>query len=189
MSVTFSGTVTGVTGGVQQAYALQHDPLLEGQLSDIRDNTIATYINETGGVIAFGNAVIFNSGGTADASAKTVSGTALPLAGVNVLTYVDETALDGANRPGVKATQAMNVANEGAVAVYVHGTVSPATAVRVIHTASGTLVAGQFAATSVSGKTALVSNARYLSSVTGSGLAILELNGPSLALTADTTTA
>jgi hypothetical protein len=34
--------------------------------------------------------------------------------------------------------------------------------------------------------TARLSNARYLSSVTGSGLAIVELNGPSFTLTADT---
>lgn len=189
MTIVFSGVSTGSAGGVQQTYALTHTAYLEGQLSDIRDNTIGTYVNETGSVLAFGNAVVFNSGGTGAQSAKTVAGTDLPLAGVNVLTYVDETALDSANRPGVKDDQVMNVVNEGAVVVYVHGTVTPATAVRVVHTTSGVRTAGRFSAANVSGVTALVSNARYLSSVTGSGLAILELNGPSLSLTADTTTA
>ena len=188
MAVTFTQPVTGVTGGVQQAYALQHDPLLEGQLSDMRDNTIGTYVNETAAVLAFGNVLTYASGGTVDNSAKTISGTSETVVGVNILTYVDETALDGDSRPGVKVNQALNVMNEGAVAVYVHGSVTPASTVRVVHTASGSLIPGRFAATAISGITAVLSNARYLTSA-ASGLAILELNGPSFALTADDTTA
>lgn len=184
MAVTFSGA-SGSAGGVQKTYALQHTALLEGQLSDIRDNTIGTYINETNAVLAFGNVVVYNSGGTVANSAKTISAATDTVQGVNVLTYVDETALDTNSRPGVKDEQVMNVANEGAVAVYVHGSVTPATAVRVIHTATGVQYAGQFRSAALSGKTALLANARYLSSVTGSGLAIVELNGPSFSLTAD----
>ena len=184
MTVTFSGA-SGAAGGVQQTYSLVHAALLEGQLSDIRDNTIGTYINETGAALAFGNVVVYNSGGTVDNSARTISGTTGIVQGVNVLTYVDETALDLNSRPGVKAQQVLNVANEGAVAVYVHGSVTPATAVRVIHTATGVQYAGQFRSAALSGKTALLANARYLTSVTGSGLAVVELNGPSFTLTAD----
>ena len=186
MAVTFSTSGTPSAGGVQQSYALQHDALLEGQLSDIRDNTIGTYVNETAGALAFGNVVVYNSGGTVANSAKTIGGTGETVVGVNVLTYVDETALDSNSRPGVKDEQVLNVANEGAVAVYVHGSVTPATAVRVIHTATGVQYAGQFRSASLAGKTAVLSNARYLTSVTGSGLAIVELNGPSFTLTADT---
>jgi hypothetical protein len=80
----------------------------------------------------------------------------------------------------------LNVANEGAVAMYVHGSVNPATTVRVVHTATGVRYAGQLLASGWSGRTAVLSNARYLSSITGSGLAIVELNGPSFTLTADT---
>ena len=184
MAVTFSGA-SGSAGGVQQTYALQHTALLEGQLSDIRDNTIGTYINETNAVLAFGNVVVYNSGGTVANSAKTISAATDTVQGVNVLTYVDETALDTNSRPGVKDDQVVNVANEGAVAVYVHGSVTPATAVRVIHTATGVQYAGQFRSAALSGKTALLANARYRSSVTGSGLVIVELNGPSFTLTAD----
>lgn len=185
MTVTFSGA-SGAAGGVQQTYALVHAALLEGQLSDIRDNTIGTYINETNAVLAFGNVVVYNSGGTVANSAKTISATGDTVQGVNILTYVDETARDTNSRPGVKDEQVMNVANEGAVAMYVHGSVTPATAVRVIHTATGVQYAGQLRAAALSGKTAVLSNARYLSSITGSGLAIVELNGPSFTLTADT---
>jgi hypothetical protein len=152
MAVTFTPSGTASAGGVQQSYALVHAALLEGQLSDIRDNTIGTYVNETGSVIPFGNVVAFNQAGTVANSARTIgSGTAI-VAGVNVLTYVDETALDANSRPGVKNQQVLNVANEGAVAVYVHGSVTPATAVRVVHTATGVRYAGQFRAAVSSGQ-------------------------------------
>lgn len=185
MAVTISGFGTATAGGVQQSYDLTHTAFLEGQPSDIRDNTVITGINETNAVLPFGNVVVYNSGGTVAGSVKTVSGSGDTVMGVNMLTYVDETAEDANSRPGVKDEQAANVMSEGAIAVYVHGNVTPATAVRVIHTATGVKYAGQLSATVISGKTAVLSNARYLSSVTGSGLAILELNGPSFTLTGD----
>jgi len=185
MAVTFTTSGTPSAGGVQQTYALEHDALLEGQLSDIRDNTIGTYVNETGAVLAFGNVVVYNSGGTVANSAATISGSSDVVVGINVLTYVDETAEDSNGRPGVKTAQAANVANEGAVAVYVTGAVTPASPVRVLYSASGTGKAGQFSHAFASGKTVRLSNARFLSSTTTSGIAILELNGPSFTLSAD----
>jgi Flp pilus assembly protein CpaB len=185
MAVTFSASGTASAGGVQQSYALEHTALLEGQLSDIRDNTIGTYINETGAVLPFGNVMVYNTAGTVANSATTISGASDTVQGVNVLTYVDETALDGDSRPGVKNQQVMNVANEGAVAVYVTGAVSPTSPVRVLYSASGTGKAGQFSHAFASGKTVRLANARFLSTTTSSGIAILELNGPSFTLSAD----
>lgn len=185
MAVTFTASGTAAAGGVQQSYALELTALLEGQLSDIRDNTIGTYINQTGAVIAFGNVVAYASGGTVANSAKTLAATGETVVGLNVLTYVDETALDSDGRPGVKTAQVLNVANEGAVAVYVTGAVNPTSPVRVLYSASGTGKAGQFSHAFASGKTVRLSNARFLTSTTGSGLAILELNGPSFTLSAD----
>ena len=185
MAVSFSTSGTASAGGVQQSYALVHAALLEGQLSDIRDNTIGTYINETAVVQPFGDLQVYNLAGTVANSATTISGATGTVLGVNVLTYVDETALNGDLRPGVKIDQVMNVANEGAVAVYVTGAVTPASTVRVLYSASGTGKAGQFSHAFASGKTVRLSNARFLSSTTGSGLAILELNGPSFTLSAD----
>ena len=185
MAVTFSTSGTASAGGVQQTYALQQTALVEGQLSDIRDNTIGTYINETAVVLPFGNVQVYNSGGTVANSAKTLSASGDTVLGINVLTYVDETALNADSRPGVKVDQVLNVANEGAVAVYVTGAVTPASIVRVLYSASGTGKAGQFSHAFASGKTVRMANARYLSSTTGSGLAILELNGPSFTLSAD----
>ncbi|NDH85463.1 hypothetical protein EBY67_00155 [bacterium] len=185
MAVIFTASGTASAGGVQQSYALTHNALLEGQLSDIRDNTIGTYVNETGVVVPFGNAVVYVTSGTVPNSAKTIAATGDTVLGVNVLTYVDETALNSDNRPGVKNNQAMNVANEGAVAVYVTGAVTPASIVRVLYAASGTGKAGQFSHAYASGKTVRLSNARFLTSTTTSGIAVLELNGPSFTLSAD----
>ena len=185
MAVTFSTSGTASAGGVQQTYALQQTALVEGQLSDIRDNTIGTYINETAVVLPFGDVQVYNSGGTVANSAKTLSASGDTVVGINVLTYVDETALNGDSRPGVKIDQVLNVANEGAVAVYVTGAVTPASPVRVLFQASGTGKAGQFSHAFASGKTSRLSNARFLSTTTGSGLAILEINGPSFVLSAD----
>jgi hypothetical protein len=185
MAVTFTTSGTAAAGGVQQSYALVHAALLEGQLSDIRDNTIGTYINETAVVQPFGDLQVYNVAGTVANSATTISGASDTVLGVNVLTYVDETAKNADGRPGVKLDQVMNVANEGAVAVYVTGAVTPASPVRVLYSASGTGKAGQFSHAFASGKTVRLSNARFLTSTTGSGLAILELNGPSFTLSAD----
>jgi len=185
MAVTFTTSGTAAAGGVQQSYALVHAALLEGQLSDIRDNTIGTYINETAVVQPFGDLQVYNLAGTVANSATTISGATGTVLGVNVLTYVDETAQNADGRPGVKVDQVLNVANEGAVAVYVTGAVTPASPVRVLYSASGTGKAGQFSHAFASGKTVRLSNARFLSSTTGSGLAILELNGPSFTLSAD----
>jgi hypothetical protein len=185
MAVTFTTSGSPTAGGVQQSYALVHAALLEGQLSDIRDNTIGTYINETAVVLPFGDVQVYNVAGTVANSATTISGASDTVLGVNVLTYVDETALNGDGRPGVKVDQVLNVANQGAVAVYVTGAVNPTSPVRVLYSASGTGQAGQFSHAFASGKTVRLSNARFLTSTTGSGLAVLELNGPSFTLSAD----
>lgn len=185
MAVTFTASGTPIAGGVQTTYAFVHDAFLEGQLADARPKVIDSYVNETSGVVAFGNMLIWNSGSTVADSARTISGVSGLVVGVNVLTYVDETARDANNRPGAKDRQLMNVVRRGAVVVYVHGGVDPSTPVRVIHTASGVQYAGQFSASAVSGRTALVSNAAYLSKTTGSGLAVLDLNGPNFTLTAN----
>jgi hypothetical protein len=185
MAVTFTTSGTASAGGVQQSYALTHAALLEGQLADIRDNTISTCINETAVVQPFGDLQVYNVAGTVANSATTISGATGTVLGINVLTYVDETAVNSDARPGVKINQVMNVANEGAVAVYVTGTVTPASPVRVLYSASGTGKAGQFSHAFASGKTVRLSNARFLTSTTGSGLVVLELNGPSFTLSAD----
>jgi hypothetical protein len=71
MAVTFTPSGTASAGGVQQSYALVHAALLEGQLSDIRNNTIGTYVNETGvrAVLLVMCRCAFNQAGTVANSA------------------------------------------------------------------------------------------------------------------------
>jgi hypothetical protein len=96
MAVTFTPSGTASAGGVQQSYALVHAALLEGQLSDIRDNTIGTYINETG-VCACPSVMCrctipLAPSPTLLSTLGRASGDTV--VGINVLTYVDETALN-----------------------------------------------------------------------------------------------
>lgn len=185
MAVTFSASGTASVGGVQQSYALTHDRFNEGQISDIRDNTINTGLNETAVVLPFGGVLVYNTAGTVANSVTTISGASDTVMGINALSYVDETALNADGRPGVKVQQAVNTLSEGAVAVYVTGAVTPLSPVRVLYAASGTGKIGQFSHAFASGKTVRLNNARFLTSTTSSGLAVLELNGPSFTLSAD----
>lgn len=189
MAVTFSGASTGAAGGVQQSYSLELTAALEGQLADIRDNSVATFLNETGGAIAFGDLLAVNAGGTVGNSAKTVAATGDTVVGVNALTYIEESVLDANGRPGASDKQALNAVSEGTVAVYVTGAVDYTSPVRVyVTTHTGTTAGaypGRFAHAYVSGKTRRLSNARWVSKTTGAGVALLELNGPSFTLDAD----
>lgn len=189
MTVAFSGVSTGAAGGVQQAYELTHAALVEGQFADIADNTVGTYINETGAVLPFGDLVVVNTAGTVGNSAKTIAATGDSVLGVHGRTYVEETANNSVSRLGASDTQAVNVLTEGKVAVYVTGAVDFTSPVRVLYTThTGTTAGahpGRFSHAFVSGKTMRLSNARWASKTTGAGLAILELNGPSFSLSAD----
>ena len=190
MAVTFSGVSTGVAGGVQSAYALELTAALEGQFADIADNSIATFVNETDAVLAFGNLMVVNTGGTVGNSAKTIAATGDTVVGVNALTYVDETATDANSRPGVADEQAINVMNKGVVAVYCTAAVDFTSPVHVYHTVNTGTTAGsfpgRFAASGEADKTAALSGARWVSKTTAAGIALLELNGPDFTLTADT---
>jgi len=188
MAVTFTPT-PGAAGGVQSSYALELTAALEGQFADIADNSVSTFVNETGAVEAFGGLAVVNTAGTVGNSAKTIATTTDTVVGVNALTYVDETALDANTRPGVKDEQVMNILSKGVVAVYCVEAVDLTDAVRVYHDAdtgvtSGSF-AGRFAATAAANKTAVLSGARWVSKTSAAGIALLELNGPDFTLTAD----
>lgn len=189
MAVTFT-TAAGTAGGVQSSYALELTAALEGQFADIADNNVASFVNETGAVLAYGGLGVVNTAGTVGNSVKTIAGASDTAVGVVALTYVDESATDTNSRPGVKDDQAVNVLSKGVVAVYCVEAVDFTDAVRVYHTADTGVTAGsfagRFAATAASGKTAVLSGARWVSKTTAAGIALLELNGPDFSLTADT---
>ena len=93
MAVTFT-TSAGSAGGVQSSYALELTAALEGQFADIADNSVSTFVNETGAVVAYGNLVVVNASGSVGNSAKTIAAANNTVVGINALTYVDETATD-----------------------------------------------------------------------------------------------
>ena len=72
MAVTFT-TSAGSAGGVQSSYALELTAALEGQFADIADNSVSTFVNETGAVVAYGNLVVVNASGSVGNSAKTIA--------------------------------------------------------------------------------------------------------------------
>ena len=189
MAVSFTTTVTGTPGGVQSSYALELTAALEGQFADIADNNVATFVNETGAGLAFGNLLVVSTGGTVGNSAKTIAATGDTVVGVNALTYIEENAVDANGRPAASTTQALNVINKGVVAVYVTGAVDFTSPVRVLHaTHTGTTAGahpGRFSHAFVSGKTRRLTAARWVSKTTGAGVALLELNGPDFTLAAD----
>lgn len=188
MAVTFSST-PGAAGGVQSSYELELTAALEGQFADIADNNVATFVNETGAGIAFGDLLVVNTGGSVGNSAKTIAATGDTVVGVNALTYIEEKAVDANSRPAASDKQALNVVNQGVVAVYVTGAVDLTSPVRVYYaTHTGTTAGahpGRFSHAFVSGKTRRLSSARWVSKTTGAGIALLELNGPSFTLDAD----
>ena len=189
MAVTFT-TSAGSAGGVQSSYALELTAALEGQFADIADNSVSTFVNETGAVLAYGGLGVVNTAGSVGNSVRTISSAANTPVGVIALTYVDESATDTNSRPGVKDDQAVNILSKGVVAVYCVEAVDLTDAVRVYHhentgVTSGSF-AGRFAATAASGKTAVLSGARWVSKTSAAGIALLELNGPDFSLTADT---
>jgi hypothetical protein len=188
MAVTFTPSA-GAAGGVQSSYELELTAALEGQFADIADNNVATFVNETGAGVAFGDLLVVSTGGTVGNSAKTVAATGDTVVGVNALTYIEETNLDANSRPAAADKQALNVVNKGVVAVYVTGAVDLTSPVRVYFaTHTGTTAGahpGRFSHAYVSGKTRRLSAARWVSKTTGAGIALLELNGPSFTLDAD----
>ena len=188
MAVTFSST-PGAAVGVQSSYELELTAALEGQFADIADNNVATFVNETGAGIAFGDLLVVNTGGSVGNSAKTIAATGDTVVGVNALTYIEEKAVDANSRPAASDKQALNVVNQGVVAVYVTGAVDLTSPVRVLYaTHTGTTAGahpGRFSHVFVSGKTRRLSSARWVSKTTGAGIALLELNGPSFTLDAD----
>lgn len=188
MAVTFT-TSAGSAGGVQSSYPLELTAALEGQFADISDNNVATFVNETGATIAFGDLLVVNGAGTVGNSAKTIAATGDTVVGVNALTYIEETVLDANSRPGASNEQALNVLNKGVVAVYVTGAVDYTSPVRVYYVTNTGATAGahpgRFSHAFVSGKTRRLTGARWASKTTGAGIALLELNGPDFTLTAD----
>lgn len=185
MAVTFSLSSATTSVGVQTAYEQNLTIGHEGMLADITDNTVITGINETDAVLPFGVLVVQDAAGTAGNAVKTVVSDSAVALGIAVDSFAFETTKDSNDRPGYPDNQPVNVLTEGTIIVYSEEAVGVGDAVYVRTVASGTNYAGRFRKTSVSGKTSLVGNAQFVSKTSGAGLALVQVNGPRLTLTAN----
>lgn len=184
MAVTFSLTSATTSVGVQTAYEQNLTIGHEGMLADITDNTVITGINETDAVLPFGVLVVQDSAGAAGNAVKTVVSNSSVALGIALDSFAFETAKDANDRPGYPNEQPVNVLTEGAVIVYSEEAVGVGDPVYVRTVASGTNYAGRFRKSAVTSKSSLVANAQFISKTSGAGLAVVQVNGPILTLTA-----
>jgi hypothetical protein len=196
MAVTYSESLVSNPAGAQGAYPQTLTRGHEGMLGDLQAYVSRSYRNETGAVIPFGHAVLQNGSGTADASAKLPAGaSATNIVGIALDSNTFEVNADAKTadgRVGYPDKETVNVLSKGVVYVYSKDAIAVGDAVRLYHTdgasaASDGSYKGRFGKTAAAGKTfEVTAGARWLSSCAAGGIALLEIDLPGLAVTADT---
>ena len=183
MAVTFTPTAGTLTTGVQSTYAIQHTAAYEGMQADSGLDDIISLVNTSSTLLYYGHLVVAGSNG----GVKVVAGaTDVPLGiSVSTKTYEDYVVKESDGRVGYPATYVANILRKGRIWVYVQEAVAVGDPVRVYHTAATSKVVGRFAKTAAANKTALLNNCQYLTATSGAGLAVIEINGGDLTLTAD----
>lgn len=207
--VTFTPTTVSNPIGVQGAYALTHDASHEGMLADLQNSVVRTYVNQSGNALPFGALVqIDNTPTTNDQYAIDLATGATGNVGIIVdhlsfegvssgnSSYVGSATGPGTNlapdgRAGIPNKRSVPVLRQGVVWVYTTEAVALGDAVRFWDTDYNATVAGafvgRFCKTASSTRTTLLaSGAAWLSETSGAGLALLEINFPSVSFTADT---
>jgi hypothetical protein len=160
----------------QTSYANQSaTAAFAGMLADGSDNEVSSYVQaEASAEVAFGRMV---KHGTLDTDALILTAGTNKLAGIvtHAHNYAKDTELGST---GLKPKAQLNILRKGRVWVAVEEAVAVGGAVRVRHTASGGNTAvGGFATTAEAAKTMDISKfARYLTSTTAAGFALLEID-------------
>ncbi len=196
MAVTYSESLVSNPTGAQGSYPQTLTKGHEGMLGDLQAYVSRSYRNETGAVIPFGHALLQNGSGTADASAKLPAGaSATNIVGIALDSNTFEVNADAKTadgRVGYPDKETVNVLSKGVVYVYSKDAIAVGDAVRLYHTdgasaASTGAYLGRFGKTAAAGKTfEVTAGARWLSSCAAGGIALLEIDIPGLAVTADT---
>jgi hypothetical protein len=157
---------------------LYSDSILEvGRQQEIRPSDIIKTFNAEADGIKFGRAL---GRGSANLDAELLSGAAADFIGV-ALYSVDASEIEN---DLYKENDPVAVIQNGIVNVWAEEAISFGDPVRVRHTVDTGKYLGDFATTADAGKTALLSNAKFLSETTEAGIVVIEL-GPTFALTAD----
>ena len=203
MAVTFTDTNVSNPSGAQGAYPLSLTNGHEGLIADLQAYVSRSYTNESGAVIPYGHAVIVDSAATSGLGAKLPAGAAATdILGIAVDSNVFENGAstytatpsnktaDG--RIGYPDKQMVNVLSKGVIFVYTTDAVALGDAVRIYHTDSASASSnggykGRFAKDAEAGKSFLVTaGARWLSAASAGSIALLEIDIPTLTVTADT---
>lgn len=201
MPVTYTPTVVTNPQGAQGTYPLAMTVGQEGGIADLQAYVSRSYRNQSGAVIPFGSLVLTdNTPTTLDVFAVELAGGAtfsVPLvAGIasQVSIYegalggrYDTGAIDAVGRLGYPNLQTVSVVTKGVLWVYsVHaialGDLVQYFAVTDHPTTVGAHV-GRWGKTAVTGRTRPVTaGARWLSETAGAGLALLEIDIPTLTI-------
>lgn len=203
MAVTFTDTNVSNPSGAQGAYPLSLTNGHEGLIADLQAYVSRSYTNESSAVIPYGHAVIIDGAATSGLGAKLPAGaSATDILGIAVDSNVFENGAstytatpsnktaDG--RIGYPDKQMVNVLSKGVIFVYTTDAVALGDAVRIYHTDSASASSnggykGRFAKDAEAGKSFLVTaGARWLSAASAGSIALLEIDIPTLTVTADT---
>ena len=203
MAVTFTDTNVSNPAGAQGAYPLALTNGHEGLIADLQAYVSRSYTNESSAVIPYGHAVIIDGSATSGLGAKLPAGaSATDILGIAVDSNVFENGAstytatpsnktaDG--RIGYPDKQMVNVLSKGVIFVYTTDAVALGDAVRIYHTDSASASSnggykGRFAKDAEAGKSFLVTaGARWLSAASAGSIALLEIDIPTLTVTADT---
>jgi len=207
MAIDFTEAIVSNPEGVQGSYPLNLAIGHEGMLADLQAYVSRSFSNESGAVIPFGHLVSFDAAATTGLGVKVVAGaTDLTVMGIAIDSFVFEGTTQSsykanATPPGVTLTddgrlgysdkQMVNVCSKGVVLVKVVDAVAIGDAVRYLHTDLGTAAtdggyAGRFLTGAVAGSSAeITAGARWLSAAGAGELALLEIDIPTIAITAD----
>lgn len=203
MAISFTDTNVTNPAGAQGSYPLELTAGHEGMIADLQAYVSRSYTNESSAVIPYGHAVIFDSAATSGLGAKLPAGaSATEVLGIavdsNVFENVNGTyeatptnkTADG--RIGYPNKQMVNVLSKGVIYVYATETIAVGDAIRLFHTddasaATNKKYKGRFGKTAVAGKTFQVTaGARWLKAATAGNIALLEIDIPTLTVSADT---
>ena len=204
MAVTFTDTNVSNPAGAQGAYPLALTNGHEGLIADLQAYVSRSYTNESSAVIPYGHAVIIDGSATSGLGAKLPAGaSATDILGIAVDSNVFENAAQSTytqtptnktadGRVGYPDKQMVNVLSKGVIFVYTTDAVALGDAVRVYHTDSASASSnggykGRFAKDAEAGKSFLITaGARWLSAASAESIALLEIDIPTLTVTADT---
>jgi hypothetical protein len=157
-------------------YSLAQTPGIPGAIaSGIDSCSIRSKTNASGGVLAFGRAVVQ---GTGDQDVILPAANKTSLVGIAVRSYIYEDVNTADGVDGYEDKREIDVLIQGDIWVETEVAVAPGDAV-FFRVAAGTAsIVGKFLKTADTDKAISIPQARWLSSTTGAGIAKLQINLP-----------